>query len=298
MKIIVAGGSGFIGRFLEKRLMEDGIEVCILSRDPKGNNDIYWDGENMGDWTSQLEDADVLINLAGRSVDCRYNDVNKKAIFDSRLKSTAVLGEALRLSVNPPKVWLNSSTATIYRHAEDRPMNEETGEIGSGFSVDVATQWEDTFFESNNPNIRKVALRTAIVLGNGGGAYAHFRGLTKVGFGGRQGNGNQMVSWIHKEDVYQSILYLIKDQDITGVVNLSSPNPLTNKEFMASFRQVFKRPFGIPTKKWMLTIGAFVLQTETELLLKSRWVLPTRLVELGYDFKYPKLDDALKDLAK
>ncbi|PCJ67157.1 MAG: TIGR01777 family protein [Bacteroidetes bacterium] len=296
MKIILAGGSGFIGRYIQKRFLEDGHVTCVLTRNPKQEDDVYWDGETLGAWLSDLDGADVLINLSGRSVDCRYNEKNKKVIYDSRLKSTAILGLALSNCTNPPKIWLNSSTATIYGHSEDCPMDDYTGKIGAGFSVDVARKWERTFFTSFGEGIRKVALRTAIVLGKEGGAYAYFKGLTKVGLGGFQGSGNQMVSWVHEEDVYGIIQFIIKEESIAGPINVTAPNPITNYKFMQAFRSVFKMSFGIPIFKWMLIIGAFVLRTEPELLLKSRWVIPKRLLNLGFEFKYSSVESAIRNL--
>jgi uncharacterized protein (TIGR01777 family) len=296
MKIILAGGSGFIGRFLEKRFTQDGHEVAVLTRNPKLKNDIYWDGETAGEWTEQLNGADILINMAGKSVDCRYTEANKKRIYDSRLKSTQILVEVIAALSNPPTIWLNSSTATIYRHAEDRPMDEDTGEIGSGFSVDVATKWEQTFFRQQLSDTRRVALRTAIVLGKDGGALVPLKRLVQFGLGGKQGDGNQMFSWIHEEDLYKAIAYCISNEDIQGSINISAPQPLNNKEVMKLLRKQLNIPFGLPSPKWLLKIGAVLIRTETELVLKSRWVLPSKLLASGYTFTYSGLDDALEDL--
>lgn len=289
MKIILAGGSGFIGRFLEKRFNQDGHTVNVLTRNPKSENDIYWDGETAGEWTEQLYGADVLINMAGKSVDSRYTEDNKKRIYDSRLKSTAVLGKVLAKMTNPPAVWLNSSTATIYRHAEDRPMDEHTGEIGTRFSVDVATKWEETFFSEKLTKTRRVALRTAIVLGKEGGALVPLKRLVQFGLGGKQGSGKQMFSWIHEEDLYQAIVYLINAKSIDGPINLSAPKPLPNEEMMSVLRRKMNMPIGLPSPKWLLTIGAVMIRTETELVLKSRWVVPTNLTASGYVFKFEHL---------
>lgn len=296
MRVVIAGGTGLIGTYIQKSLKTDGHQVMVLTRNPKNTWEKYWDGETLGVWKEHLEGVDVLINLAGKSVDCRYNESNKKTIYASRLKSTHILHKAVDQCVEPPKIWINSSTATIYRHAEDRFMDEYEGEIGEGFSVDVATKWEETFFQESAATSRKVAIRTAIVLGKDGGAYPHFKGLARVGFGGAQGNGKQMVSWIHEEDLYQSILFIIENSEISGVINVSSPNPVTNRKFMKSIRNLYNPLLAIPIKRWMLEIGAFFLRTETELLLKSRWVLPTRLQKLGYKFRYPNLPDALSAL--
>jgi uncharacterized protein len=299
-KIILAGGSGFIGQGLAKRFAVQGDEVVVLSRHVvPATGDVItlkWDGKTLGPWTEAIEGADLLINLAGKSVDCRYNEKNKKAILDSRLEPTRVLGEAIRQAKNPPRLWINSSTATIYRHAEDRPMDEEKGEIGSGFSVNVAKAWEKAFFEADTPKTRKVALRSAIVLGKEGGVFIPFKNLVKFGLGGVQGNGHQMFSWIHEEDLFGIIRFIQAHEDMAGVVNCSAPNPLSNREVMAAFRKALHRPLGLPAPAWLLEIGAWLIRTETELLLKSRWVVPTRLVKAGYRFKYPTFSEALPSL--
>lgn len=296
MKVVIAGGSGFMGRYLETRFIDDGHSVVILTREPKYKNDIYWDGENLGNWTSILEGADVLINLAGKSVDCRYTKANKAAIFSSRLKSTSILGMALKSLTNPPSIWINSSTATIYEHSLFIPNDEETGIVGSGFSVEVAKAWEKTFFDFTLNNTRKVALRTAIVLGDKGGALVPMKRLTKLGVGGKMGKGNQMVSWVHQEDVYRAILFITSNADVSGVVNVSTPNPVTNSVFMKALQKAVGISFGLPHFKILLEIGAFLIRTETELILKSRFVLPTKLTKLGFKFKYDRVEDALASL--
>ena len=296
MKVVLAGGSGFIGRFLERRFLEDGHSVKVFTRNPKMEHDVYWDGETHGAWTAYLEGCDVLINMAGKSVDCRYTESNKQKIYNSRLKSTAVLHEAVTECEVPPKVWFNSSTATIYRHAQDRPMDEETGVLGSGFSVDVATKWEQTFFNAECRSTRRVALRTAIVLGKEGGALRPLSNLVQYGLGGKQGDGKQMFSWIHEEDVYRAIQHIINTKEIAGPINLCAPNPVANTKMMQLLRAQLNVPFGLATPAWLLKIGAIFIRTETELVLKSRWVIPTRLQKSHYDFRFGKLEDALQDL--
>jgi uncharacterized protein (TIGR01777 family) len=212
------------------------------------------------------------------------------------MDTTAILGSALQQCKNPPELWINSSTATIYRHAEDRPMTEARGEIGTGFSVDVATNWEKTFFGFYFPATRQIALRMAIVLGNGGGVVPKVKNLVRFGLGGKQGKGNQMFSWIHIEDLYQVMLFLQANKNLTGVFNTSSPGPVTNKKLMQSFRQSMKMPLGIPAPKWLLKFGAMVIKTETELILKSRWVLPERLLQSGFRFRYTQINNALNDI--
>lgn len=296
--IVIAGGSGFLGQVLKTYFMKKNYSVYTLTRHPKLDNDIYWDGKSLGIWTQYLEQADVLINLSGRSVDCRYNDKNKKAIYDSRIESTEVLGLAVNLCDNPPKIWLNSSTATIYEHSIDKKMTERKGHIGNDFSMNIAKSWEDTFTTIVNPKTRKIILRTSIVLGKNGGALKPISRLTMMGLGGRNGNGKQKVSWIHELDFVRAIEFLIASTDLSGVFNLSSPNPITNNHFMNTLRKVMSIPIGIPQPTWLVKFGAFLLQTEEELVLKSRYVIPERLLECGFDFRFNKIDHALSDLLR
>ncbi|MGE8427311.1 MAG: TIGR01777 family oxidoreductase [Sphingobacterium sp.] len=290
-KIVIAGGTGFVGQYLSERFQTLGHQVIIIGR-RQGN--IRWtDRSGISD---ALENAEILINLAGKSVNCRYNEKNKAEIFSSRTETTTVLGELIAGCTNPPKLWLNSSTATIYRHAEDRPMTESSGEIGTGFSVDVAKLWEKTFFDFKLEKTRQVALRMAIVLGADGGVILPFKNLVRAGLGGIQGNGQQYFSWIHIEDLFQIILFLKDHADMAGVVNCSAPHPVTNKTFMATFRQVMNRKIGLPSPKWLLEIGAALIGTETELLLKSRWVLPEKLENSGFTFRFPSISSALQDI--
>jgi uncharacterized protein (TIGR01777 family) len=242
-----------------------------------------------------LEGADLLVNLAGKSVDCRYHERNRRQILASRVDATTVLGHAVARAAAPPAVWINSSTATIYRDARDRPMDEEAGEIGTGFSVDVAKEWERTFFEVDTPGVRKAALRTALVLGKGAGVLAPLYHLTRLGLGGPQGSGRQMVSWVHEEDLFEAIRF-IQEKGVEGTVNVSSPNPLPNREWMAALRKALKAPFGLPAPRPIIELGTFLLRTESELVLKSRWVVPTKLLEAGFRFKYPTLPEALANI--
>ncbi len=290
-KIVIAGGTGFVGKYLARKFKESGNEVIIISRQPAHVN--WIDPEAI---SVALEDAEMLINLAGKSVDCRYNDKNRKEIFGSRIETTKALGEAVLLCKNPPKLWINSSTATIYRHAEDRPMTESTGEIGTGFSVNVATNWEKTFFDFKLPHTRQVALRMAIVLGKDGGVMRPLKNLVRFGLGGKQGYGNQMFSWIHIEDLFNVILYLQKNNSLTGVFNTSAPNPVTNGTLMHLLWKKMGMHIGLPTPVWLLKMGAVFIKTETELVLKSRWVVPERLLQSGFTFSYPTLNDALNNI--
>jgi uncharacterized protein (TIGR01777 family) len=290
-KIVLAGGTGFLGSFLSSKFRADGYKVIIISRN---NGDVAWkDKEAI---VTALNGADVVINLAGKSVDCRYTEKNKSAILQSRIATTNAVGEALQNCTRPPKLWMNSSTATIYRHAEDRPMTEADGEIGTGFSVNVASQWEKAFFGFKLPATRQVALRMAIVLGKEGGAMQPLKRLAQLGFGGKQGKGNQMFSWIHIEDVYQIIMFLIEHKDLNGVFNCSSPNPVSNEIFMKTLRHTLHKKIGLPSPEWLLKMGAVVIRTETELILKSRWVIPDRLLKSGYTFTFPFLQKAFEEI--
>jgi uncharacterized protein (TIGR01777 family) len=299
-KLIIPGGSGFLGRRAAQWFSDLGWNVVILSRvsgDIPGAKVVQWDGATLGPWASQMEGADAVLNLAGRSVNCRYNAKNRADILNSRVDSTRVLGKAIANCSVPPCVWLNSSTATIYRHAEDRPMDDKTGEIGSGFSVGIALAWEKEFFAANVPQTRRVALRTAMVMGpQPGGPFVVFNRLARFGLGGTLGSGRQMVSWFHDEDFCRSVQWLIERDDVTGPVNVSAPNPLSNREFMHEVRRASGAPFGLPAARWMLEIGAVFLRTETELPLKSRWVVPSRLEAAGFKFQHPTWPEAAREI--
>jgi hypothetical protein len=291
-KIVLAGGTGFLGKYLAYQFKARGNEVIVISR---SEGDILW--KDRGRLVNALEGAGVVINLAGKSVDCRYNESNKKAILQSRVETTRLIGESILACKHPPQLWINSSTATIYRHAEDRPMTEDGGEIGKGFSVDVAKAWEKAFFDFRLPATRQVALRMAIVLGKDGGVMKPLKRLAKLGLGGKQGNGNQMFSWIHIEDVFRIISFAMEHNELQGVLNCSSPNPVTNKVLMFNLRKALGVPIGLPSPEWLLKIGAVLIRTETELILKSRWVLPQRLLKSGFTFSYPTLTSALEEIA-
>lgn len=257
---------------------------------------IAWDDREA--IVAALEGADMLINLAGKSVNCRYNETNKELILKSRTETTNILGSAVEACRIPPRTWFNSSTATIYRHAEDKPMTEEQGEIGEGFSVEVAKEWERAFFSFRLPQTRQIALRIAIVLGPGGGVMTPYVNLVKFGLGGVQGTGKQRFSWIHVEDLYRMILFLQEKEELSGVINGASPYPVTNKELMEQLRLALNRRIGLPSPKWLLEIGAGLIRTETELVLKSRWVIPDRLCKAGFHFAYDTLNKALADILK
>lgn len=290
-KIVLAGGSGFIGKYLKTKFEQLNYNVTIISRN---NGFVSWKDKNK--LMEALNGAEMLINLAGKSVNCRYNEKNKKEILLSRTETTKALGEATQLCVDPPKLWINAATATIYRHAEDKPMTEKAGEIGEGFSVNVAKAWEKAFFDFHLSNTRQVLLRIAIVLGKNDGVMKPLQNLVRFGLGGRQGNGNQVFSWIHIEDLFRIILFIQERNELNGMFNCASPGAVTNKTFMQKLRHRMYINIGLPSPKWLLELGAILIRTETELVLKSRWVLPERLLNEGYSFLFPTIDNAFTDI--
>ncbi|WP_370618895.1 TIGR01777 family oxidoreductase [Mumia sp. Pv 4-285] len=289
---VVAGASGYIGQHLATAWRADGAEVRTIGRGP-GADARWTDQEGLAD---VLEGSDVVVNLAGRSVSCRYTKRNADAILSSRTETTAELGRVLAGLSRPPSLWVNASTGTIYRDARDRPMDEETGELGTGFSVAVARAWEHELFAAPTA-VRKVALRMAIVLGAGGGALNPFVNLARLGFGGRMGDGDQVFSWVHVDDVRRAIDHLADHPGVSGPVNVASPCPETNADTMRLVRRAFGRSYGVPLPAWSLEVGARVIRTEAELVLKSRWVDPRVLSESGFVFAHPDLDEALAEIA-
>jgi uncharacterized protein len=294
-RIVIAGASGFVGGYLVGRFRAAGDTVSTIGR---GAADAHW-GDPQG-LQAVIGGADVLINLAGKSVNARYNARTKAAIFSSRILTTAELGDAVAAVPNPPAVWFNASTATIYRHSDDKPMTEKKGVLGSGFSVNVATAWEREFFAHHRDGVRQVALRMAIVLGDGSALTPLVR-LVRMGLGGPQFGGKtkgarQRFSWVHIADVYRAIEFLLEHAELTDAINVASPNPVENRELMATLRRVLGVRFFLPLFSWMLELGAFLLRTETELLLKSRWVIPKRLIDAGFQFEFPTLEGALRNI--
>jgi len=309
MKIVIPGGSGQVGTILARAFQQEGHEVVVIGRRPvlRPWRMISWDGVSLGDWSKELDGCDAVINLAGRSVNCRYTAANRKAILDSRVRSTRVVGQAIAQARRPPRVWLQASTATIYSHRFDAANDEMSGLIGGEehdvpdswkFSIDVARAWELAFHESAGPS-RKVALRSAMTMSpDRGGIFDTLLKLVRLGLGGSAGNGRQYVSWIHYSDFVEAIRWLIEHQEIDGPVNVAAPNPLPNAEFMRVLREAAGAPFGLPAARWMLGIGAAFMRTETELILKSRRVAPNRLLEHGFVFEYPIWRDAALDLSR
>jgi uncharacterized protein len=312
-KLIIAGGTGFIGQALAEFFGKEN-QVIVLSRNgvnshtnnnsrlllpEHGYHITYrrWDGTNVEKhWAQELEKADILINLSGKSVNCRYTEKNKKEIFDSRTYPTQILGEAIRNCIEPPKLWINASSATIYRHATDKPQNEYTGDIENDFSVQVCKQWEKAFYDQRTPFTRKIVLRMAITLGKGGGVMSPYFKLAKFFMAGKQGDGNQQYSWVHAEDVCRMIEWLYEQKNMEGTFNCVSPNAVTNNIFMHTLRKITGHKIGIPLYSWMLKLGKILVGTEPELLLKSRWVIPTKLLEKGFTFKYNYLEEALQEI--
>lgn len=297
-KIVLIGGSGYIGLVLAEYFTNQQYEVIIVARHqpkkmPEKVKFLSWDGKNVGEWVNSLENATAIINLAGKSVNCRYTDKNKAQIFASRLDSTSCIGKAIQNCKNPPKTWFNSSTGTIYRHAEDHYQDEKNGEKGSGFSVEVATQWEKAFDDAKTPQTRKIALRMSIVFGKNGGAFPYYANLAKYFLGGKMGKGTQRISWVHEFDLCRCIDFLINNEHLEGAFNIASTDAMTNSDLMQRLRKHYKVLFGMPSTKLMLEIGTYFLGSETELVLKSRWVYPQRLLEAGFKFEYDTIDRAL-----
>jgi uncharacterized protein len=308
MKIILPGGSGQVGTVLARAFHGEGHEVVVLGRAPEPApwRTVAWDAETVGAWAAELEGADAVVNLAGRNVNCRYNARNRAEIMDSRVRSTRALGEAMARCADPPRVWLQSSTATIYAHRLDAANDEATGIIGGNepgvpdtwrFSVEVAKAWERAADEAKGPRTRLVKLRSAMVMSpDRGGVFDVLLGLVRRGLGGRSGSGRQYVSWVHHEDFVRAVRWLIDHDDVDGAVNVAAPGPLPNAEFMRALRDAWGTRLGLPAAEWMLEIGAVALRTETELVLKSRRVVPGRLLAEGFYFHFPDWPGAARDL--
>ncbi|MFN2493116.1 MAG: TIGR01777 family oxidoreductase [Pyrinomonadaceae bacterium] len=308
MKILIPGGKGQVGTILASAFHNDGHEVTVLSRNPANAawRIVQWDGETLGDWVEQLDQADVVINLAGQSVNCRYTPANRRILIDSRVKSTRVVGQAIAQAKHPPRVWLQASTATLYAHRYDAPNDESTGIIGGSepnapdtwrFSIEIVTKWEHEVKEAVTPKTRKVLMRSAIVMSpDRGGPFDALLRLVRLGLGGRSADGKQYISWIHDQDFARAARWLIQHDELEGPVILAAPNPLPNSDFMRELRQAWGTSIGLPASGWMLELGAFLLRSETELILKSRRVIPTRLLQSGITFQFPTWAEAARDL--
>jgi uncharacterized protein (TIGR01777 family) len=310
LRIVIPGGSGQVGNVLARHFHEQGHSVTVLSRHPKPApwQVLPWSGVGPGAWARVVDGADIVINLAGRSVNCRYTAANRREILESRILSTRVVGQAIAQAAKPPALWMNASTATIYRHALDRAMDESTGELGGHepdapstwrFSIDVATSWEREFFSAATPRTRKIALRSAMTMSpDPGGIFDTLLRLVRAGLGGKAASGKQFISWVHEIDFVQVIDFLIGNQNLDGFINICSPCPLPNEEFMRALRRAWGTRIGLPATRWMLEMGAVFLRTETELILKSRRVVPQRLLEAGFRFNFAEWPSAANDLVQ
>ncbi|MFI9288572.1 NAD-dependent epimerase/dehydratase family protein [Streptomyces werraensis] len=308
MKIVLPGGTGQVGTILDRALSAAGHEVVVLTRRPRRPGDVAWDGVNLGPWAEAVDGADVVINLSGRSVSCRYTPENLRAMMDSRVDSARVVGEAIASARRPPKVWLQMSTATIYAHRFDAANDEATGVIGGtesgvpdhwAYSVRIAKNWERAQEEATTPGTRKVALRAAMVMSpDRGGVFDVLLRLARLGLGGPVAGGGQYVSWIHDEDFVRAVEFLIAREDVEGAVNLAAPGPLPQREFMRVLRRAWGMPLGLPASRWMAEVGAFVLRSDTELLLKSRRVVSGRLGDAGFTFDWAGWEAAAGDLVR
>ncbi len=309
MKIVIAGGTGQIGQLLVRAWQAAGHELVVLSRAGMSQARIVsWDGATLGPWARELNGADVVVNLAGRSVNCRYTPDNLMAMMRSRVESTEIIGAAIAVCEQPPAVWLQMSTATIYAHTYGAPHDEETGEIGGHepdvpaywkYSIDIARAWEHALDMANTPNTRKVALRAAMVMSpDPGGIFDTLYKLARFRLGGAAAGGEQYVSWVHEADYVRALDFLIARDDLAGVVNIAAPNPLPQRDFMAGIRDAAGIGLGLPATKWMLELGAFAMRTDTELLLKSRRVVSGRLAEAGFTFDYPTWPEAAAELVR
>jgi uncharacterized protein (TIGR01777 family) len=305
-RVLVFGGSGHMGAVLNRNLDPSRYHLTIVTRNPRTADEIAWDGKTLGDWTNALETTDAVINLAGRRVHCRYNKANLQEMMESRIQSAQVIGQAIARAKNPPAVWLQASTATIYAHTFGDANDELTGVLGGGepgvpevwnFSIQIAKNWEAELDAAEVPGTRKIALRTAIMMGiDKDSAFDIFSGLAGLGLSGKIGNGQQFVSWIHEVDLARSVEFLI-ESDISRPVNLASPNPVAQAEFAKDLRAAWGVQFGLSATPWMAAIGAWLLNGDTELVMKSRRVIPTRLTQAGFQFKYPTWSEAARDLA-
>lgn len=304
-KIVLFAANGFIGKALIEYTLKNhpDYKITAVSRAPMKNlplavEQVQWDGKTKGSWTKELEHADLVVNLAGKSVNCRYTPKNKAAIFASRLDSTRIIGEAIEDCTNKPKCWMNMASATIYEHSLENPNTEANGIIGKGFSVNVCKAWEKQFFAFKDLPVRQIALRTTIVLGKNGGVYPVLKRLARFGLGGKMGKGNQQISWIHIEDFCKAIFFLFDNNQAAGIYNLGSPNPVQNKFFQSALRKSLDIHSFINQPKWILGFGAIIIGTENELVLKSRFINPEKLNTLGFQFQFPYIDLCFSDLHK
>lgn len=301
-KLVIAGGSGFLGDALISYFGNKFDEYVVLSRNPKPNKgnvkNVVWDAKTIGDWSQHLEGADCVINLCGRSIDCRFTKKNKALILSSRIDSTTVLGQAIAGCKTPPKIWMNASAAAFYGYSDDKIMTELDAENGSGFFNDVVKAWEKAFNDAKTPATRKIRLRISMVMGRKSGVFPVLSKLCKFFLGGTMGSGKQFVSWIHETDFCRFVDWLIENKNASGAYNFAAPTPIRNKDMMQAYRKALRVPFGLPAATWMLEIAAFFIRTETDLILKSNKVISDRAKKEGFNFKFNNMEECLKDLIK
>lgn len=310
MKIVIPGGSGQIGTAVSRHFHNAGHQVVVLTRNPRPApwQIVIWDGITRGDWFLEIDGADAVLNLAGHTVNCRYHPANRRRILESRVESTRIVGEAIATARNPPPVWLQAATATLYAHRYDAPNDDVTGIPGGQepnlpdtwrFSLDVARAWEQACLDADTPHTRKVLLRSAMVMTpDVGGVFATLLRLVRLGLGGRVGDGRQFVSWIHEADFLAALEFLMAHPELSGPINLATPGPLPYTDFMGALRRAWGMPIGLPATRWMLEIGTFLLRTESELVLKTRRVVPRRLTDAGFQFQFPEWSAAATDLCQ
>lgn len=299
-KLIIAGGTGFLGHAVRSFFENSFDEIVVLSRGKSATQDktrfVHWNGETTGDWCSELEGASVLLNTAGKSVDCRFNKKNRNLILSSRVNSTKILGETILKCETPPSLWINCSSAAIYGYSDTAPVNETSPENGTDFMATVAKEWENTFYAYNAPGIRKAILRISLIFGNGGGVYPVLRSLAKKGLGGKMGSGNQVVSWVHIEDICRVIDWMINNPSASGAYNIAAPEAVKNKDLMMLLRKQVKVPFGFPSPAWTLKLGGFLIQKEPALLLESHNTYPARLLKEGFSFTFSSPRECIASL--
>jgi uncharacterized protein (TIGR01777 family) len=308
VKIVIPGGTGQVGTALRRDLRGAGHEVVVLTRRPAGDGEVHWDGQRLGSWAREIDGSDVVINLAGRSVSCRYTKGNLTEMMRSRVLSARVVGQAIAAAARPPTAWLQMSTATIYAHTYAAANDDLTGVIGGheegvpaywAFSIDIAQAWERELDEAEVPATRKVALRAAMVMtADRGGVFDVLSRMARLGLGGPVAGGGQYVSWIHEDDFTSAVRFIINDGALTGPVNISSPGPVRQRDLMRELRTAWGVPVGLPATRWMAEIGALALRSDTELLLKSRRVIPARLTAAGFEFEHGTWPAAARDLVQ
>lgn len=291
-RIVIAGGTGFVGSYLRGRFQEDGFTVVCVGRGSGADVRI----SDTPALVAALEGSALLINLAGKPITTRFTEANKTLLISSRVETTRRLAEALRLCGKGPELWINASGAHIYGTGDEQPHTEQSPVTHDFFLAQMGAAWESALFDAGMPEIRKIALRISVVLGKDGGALQPFLRLARLGLGGTQGSGKQWFSWIHIEDIYGIIRFAMEHPELSGPVNTTAPNPLRNADFMKRVRRAVGMPIGIPAPGFGIQMGAMLLGIESDIILKSLYVLPKKLDQAGYAFRYPDIDSALADI--